>query len=497
MSLSRRLFLSSTGAGLVGAGAALRRKVAAARALALVLLSLASVVAQQPPAAVPPAPSFAEALAARLPPEWREPVAALLTIPESQHERLLSLSPEALRQNLVRQLARLPAADDFLKAQLRSDRSGRVRAAIVTAILSDSRWMAKPETSALLESVVRSDPDLTLTISALEAIRRSRLRGLQAILVDRIGAARAAGDAAAAARLTREYERWIVLERGTMLPAFLTEAPPVFSVLPPERAIRVLAFGDYGTGTPAQKQTADTIAAYHKSRPLDFVITMGDNFYSAGMESTSDPRWKTWFEDVYGPLGITFYPTLGNHDWGHPDSPAAEILYKSKHWNMPALYYTFTAGPVQFFAVDTQSIVASEKQARWLDEELSRSTAPWKVVYGHHPIYSAGNYPDRPDLIETMMPAMRNRAVMFLAGHDHNLQALAPDGGVRFYVAGGGGAGLYPIRQHERTVFASSAHGFAVIEADARQITLSLVDATGKTVHTETIRKPSDDGGGR
>ncbi len=459
------------------------------RALAVCLLSLASLAPQQ--ATPPPAPAFAELLAAKLPPEWREPVATLLTIPEAQHARLLGLSDDALRQNLVRQLARVPAADEFVRTQLRSDPSPRVRTAIVAAIAGDARWTAHPDTGALLEKVVSSDPDAAVSISALEAIRRSRLRGLPALLAERLAAARASGDTAAIARLTQEHERWISLERGTMLPAFLREAPPVFSVLPADRAVRVLAFGDYGTGSPLQKQAAAAIAAYHRAQPVDFAITTGDNFYTTGMESPDDPRWQTWFEDLYGSLGITFYPSLGNHDWGHPDSPSAEILYrpKSNSWRMPASYYTFTAGPVQFFALDTQSVAVSERQAAWLDAELSRSTAAWKIVYGHHPIYTAGNYQDRPDLIATLMPIMRNRVDAYFAGHDHNLQALSPDGGVHFYVTGGGGAGLYPVRAHERSVFALSTLGFAVLAADAKQLTVSLIDAAGKTVHEETIRK--------
>ena len=76
-----------------------------------------------------------------------------------------------------------------------------------------------------------------------------------------------------------------------------------------------------------QKMVAQTIATYHQGQRFDFAITLGDNFYSVGMESPSDSRWKTWFEDLYGPLGIPFYASLGNQDWGHPDSPAAEILY--------------------------------------------------------------------------------------------------------------------------------------------------------------------------
>jgi tartrate-resistant acid phosphatase type 5 len=460
----------------------------------LVALSLAAGFAPQqatpPPASTPPAVTFVEALAAKLPPEWRAPL-ALLTFREAQQAQLLALSGDALRQNLARQLVRVPAADEFVRTLLKTDPAPRVRSAIVSAIASDARWAASVETVRLLEGVVASDPNVAVSLGALDILRRSKIRGLALLVASRLTAARAAGDAAAVTRLIDEHERWITLERGTMLPAFLREPPPVFSVLPPERTVRVMAFGDFGTGTPAQMRMGQTLAAYHREKPFDLAITLGDNFYSVGMESPADPRWQTWFEEVYGPLGITFYAALGNHDWGHPDSPAAEILYRSakNSWRMPASYYTFTAGPVQFFALDTQNVAASEKQVAWLDAELSRSKATWKVVYGHHPIYSAGNYLDRPDLIEKLMPVLRNRADMYICGHDHNLQSLMPDGGVRFFVAGGGGAGLYTIRPHDRTLFASSSHGFAVLDAGPTELTVSLVDVAGKTVHQEVLRK--------
>ena len=463
------------------------------RALALALSLTGGLAQDQFPPLTTPQITFEERLAARLPIGWRAPVTTLLAIPPSQHAQLLTLSDEALRQNLIRRLVRVAAAHDFVKAQLKSDPSPRVRSAILTGMVGDARWAALPETVALIEGVAASDPDVALSLAALDLLRRSRLRGLSALLASRLAAAKASGDAANIARLRDEQERWISLERGTMLPGFLREPPPVFSVLPAERTIRVMAFGDFGTGGAPQKRMAETIATYHRGKPFDFAITLGDNFYNAGMESPADPRWQTWWEDVYGPLGITFYPTLGNHDWGHPDSPAAELLYRSKsnNWRMPAPYYTFTAGPVQFFALDTQTVAGSEKQIAWLDREISQSKAVWKVVYGHHPIYTAGSYEDRPDLIAGLMPVLRNRADMYICGHDHNLQSLAPDGGVRFYVAGGGGAALYRTRRHERSLFASSAHGFAVLDAGPAELTVSLVDVTGKTVHQEVLRKPA------
>ena len=437
--------------------------------------------------------ALSDEVLARLPADWRARAARHVKAAPLEQRRFLTVSEEVLRQTMARFLVRVPAADAFLKTQLVKDPSSRVRTTIAQTIAADARWIALPDTASTLETIAASDPDATVALAALEALRRARMRRLNGVLNQRLAAGAAAGgdNAATLDRLRDEQERWISLERGTMLPKFFRTPAPVFTAAPADRPVRVVAFGDFGTGSAAQMALGKTLATYHAARRFDLGITLGDNFYSVGMESPSDQRWQTQWEEVYGPLGIPFYAALGNHDWGHPDSPAAEILYSAKTttWRMPSAYYTFTAGPVQFFALDTQSVALSERQLGWLDAELSRSQARWKVVYGHHPIFSGGAYEDRPDLVSKLLPLLRNRADAYICGHDHNLQALQPDGNVRFYIAGGGGAGLYDLRPYERSVFSSRSNGFAVIDADRTQMTVSLVDGSGATVYTDTIRK--------
>jgi tartrate-resistant acid phosphatase type 5 len=434
---------------------------------------------------------LSEAVLSRLPDDWRQPAGTLVKATAPEQQRFLTVPEEVLRQTIARLLVRSARADAFLREQMAKDPSPRVRATIVQTIAADARWIALPDTAALIERVVSSDPDPVVSLAALETLRRVRMRTLNALLNERVTAAKKTADAETLERLAREQERWINLERGTMLPSFLSSPPSVFRVKAEDVPVRVLAFGDFGNGSAAQKGTAETIASYHRNHRFDFAITLGDNFYDRGMESPADPRWETWFEQLYGPLGITFYSTFGNHDWGHPDSPAAEILYsaKSQTWRMPASYYTFTAGPVQFFAIDTQSVALSDKQLQWLDRAIASSQARWKIVYGHHPIYSGGAYEDRPDLITRLLPLLRNRVDAIFAGHDHNLQVIKPEAGLHFFVAGGGGAGLYDLRPYERSIFASRSNGFAVIEADRDQLVVRLVDTSGKPVYEETIRK--------
>jgi hypothetical protein len=455
---------------------------------------LAGAATQAGAAAKPEA--LSEDVVDRLPERWRAHAAKHIRATPAEQKRFLTVSEDVLRQTIARLLVRLPAADAFLKSQLSEDPSAVVRTTIAQAIAADARWMTSADTPGLLETVVSADPDSKVSLAALEALRRWRMRRLNTLLNERVAAAAHAGDPATLDRLLAEQERWFSLERGTMLPAFVREPVQLFTVLPPDRPVRVVAFGDFGTGSAAQQSLGKTLASVHQSTPFDLGITLGDNFYSIGMESPTDLRWQTQWEQIYGPLGITFYAALGNHDWGHPDSPAAEILYsqKTSTWRMPSAYYTFSAGPVQFFALDTQSVAFTEKQLRWLDAELARSQARWKVVYGHHPIYSGGAYEDRPDLIAKLLPLLRDRVDVYICGHDHNLQALRPEGNVRFYVAGGGGANLYDLRPYDRSVFSSRSNGFAVLEADATQLRVLLIDSNGTTVYSDTLKKQGGSG---
>ena len=71
-----------------------------------------------------------------------------------------------------------------------------------------------------------------------------------------------------------------------------------------------------------------------------------------------------------------------------PHSPAK--VHRMFELVEPIATITFSAGPAQFFALDTNEV--SEAQLMWLDAELKKSSAKWKLVYGHHPIYSDEAY---------------------------------------------------------------------------------------------------------
>jgi hypothetical protein len=225
----------------------------------------------------------------------------------------------------------------------------------------------------------------------------------------------------------------------------------------------------------------------HAKTPFDIALTFGDNFYPAGMASPDEERWDRDFERLYGPMRIRFFPTLGNHDWALADSPASEIARtaRSKVWQMPAERYTFTAGPAQFFAIDTNLI--SHAQLDWLDREIANSTARWKIVYGHHPIYSYGAHEDEVAVRDVLLPLLRGRVDFYLCGHDHDLQHIAAEEGVHFVLAGGGGAQTRPVTPGPKSLFAASKNGFAVVEATKTTATVMLMDEDLNVLHRFTL----------
>ena len=422
----------------------------------------------------------------------------LTKLPATLRERgqaLLNAKDDKTRTQLTDEFARAEptAAMEFLIGVLDSDPAATVRRAVITRL--GNRTDAAMQQA--LERHAASDADADVALLALNRLRAQRLNQLRQALNKRLEMAQQSGNPAELQKLLQEQERWISLVSGTMLPAFMRVPPPLFALKPKGKVLRVVTLGDFGAGAPEngqiagepQKQVAAAMLRSHKAKAFDFGITVGDNFYPVGMQSPSDPRWQTLWSELYNPLKLKFYVTFGNHDWGSADSPAAELLYakQSPSFVMPAPYYTFTAGPVQFFALDTNDV--SELQLAWLRDELAKSTARWKVVYGHHPIYSAGQHGDGVTLIRKLLPVLKDRADIFFAGHEHDMQHLQAEGGVQFFINGGGGARIREIKPNARSLFAKSAYGFSILEADNDKIVVKFIGTDLSELYQYTVTK--------
>lgn len=384
---------------------------------------------------------------------------------------------------------KLRNVDDSVTAELLAQADHDPDPKIRRLILDRLGRLGVPHIREALERHAAGDPDAGVALAALERLRLVEARELGALFQKRLALAESNRDSAAVATLTAAHQRWATLARGAMLPTFLQQPPPVFAAVASKRSVQVLALGDFGEETPEQREVAAAVAAWHRRIPFDIGITVGDNFSPDGVTGPADSRWKAGWEALYDGMGVAIFAATGNHDWGFAESPAAEILYsrKSPTWRMPALYYTFTAGPAQFFALATE--VFSRTQADWLERELARSRARWKIVYGHHPVYSYGTHGPDLKLRRLLPPALKDRADVYLAGHEHSVQYLKPEGGVLFFVAPAAGQRARTATNGPLTVFNDSFYGFTVMEIDHSRLRLSFVDTEGSIRREAEIRR--------
>jgi len=284
--------------------------------------------------------------------------------------------------------------------------------------------------------------------------------------------------------------------------------------------LNFLVFGDWGrNGEPDQSDVAAQMAVAAKEVEAKFIISVGDNFYENGVSSVDDPQWRTSFENVYAApsLQVPWHVALGNHDYhGNCD---AQLAYakKSPRWNMPARYYVrsekidaFTT--VDFFYLDTTPMlkgyylptnkerihdnVATQdvpKQLAWFKDALAASKAQWKIVIGHHPIYSGGGlfgHGDTPELIENILPLLQEYKVpVYFNGHDHNLQHLQA-GAVNMFDSGAGSS-FRPVFDTKLTKFAKGCSGFTAVALQADKMDVRMIDDHGRLLYSTTVPRVS------
>ena len=237
-------------------------------------------------------------------------------------------------------------------------------------------------------------------------------------------------------------------------------------------SLRFVSVADTGTGDKGQYAVAQAMERYHQQNPYKLVILAGDNIYNDGEIA----KINSVFERPYQELlkqGVKFQACLGNHDI-RTDNGDPQVRYPD--FNMLGRYYTFQRDLVQFFALDTNHNADWKNQLTWLDKELSNSKAPWKIVFGHHQIYSSGRYGVNQPFIKTLTPIFQKHGVqLYINGHDHNYERTRSINGTTYLVCGAG-AGTRPVGNSEWTALAKSELSFAAFELYSDRLEVSGID---------------------
>ncbi|MCV6604350.1 MAG: metallophosphoesterase [Porticoccaceae bacterium] len=206
---------------------------------------------------------------------------------------------------------------------------------------------------------------------------------------------------------------------------------------------------------------------------------------------------------------IPLYTVLGNHEGD------ADYYYQYMANPPPEYRYTFKYGNAEFFMIDTNKDVSEgSDQYNWLEQQLARSTATWKIAVHHHPPYSA----EENDHGETFhggtsrhhhhqardLPALYDRfGVDFsLFGHTHVYERTWPlknnrinqREGTIYINSGGGGGGLEGFAP-TRSWFSlelHNAHHYCTFAIYNDTLIFKAVDVDGRLFDTFQINKKTD-----
>ncbi|MEO6260399.1 MAG: metallophosphoesterase [Thermoanaerobaculia bacterium] len=285
-------------------------------------------------------------------------------------------------------------------------------------------------------------------------------------------------------------------------------------------ALRLLITGDAGA---THSRLRAGIQAVQKDRAIDAIILTGDNFYQCGVASVDDPQW-TKITEHFGPAGVPIFPVFGNHDYGDPSrnrtksdtcasfatNPAAQIEATGTvpGWSFPAENYVVKTAAADLLMIDTQPLASrwdrpflqsgtADSITSWLQQRLRECKKPWRIVVGHHTIYSSGehgrtNSRDQQNMRRLLPLLTKGHVDLYLCGHDHDLELL---GNLRsrkgpLFLVSGAGSGIGDMRARKPaalkteppTLFpdpVSAMFGFAVLEIESARLTITFYDPEG------------------
>lgn len=331
----------------------------------------------------------------------------------------------------------------------------------------------------------------------------------------------------------------------------------VFTLTIPDEEINLLVFGCQGEDSDAQDKVAEEMLKFSVAHPIHFALTTGDNIYPHGARSATDDAFEKYFYKYYNRLPFPVMMTLGNHDGNYsriapykfnskwfegirvayneavkhgvksltstptgelteqnevlhtflgdthhklqlltqPSMTLTELRESKLKWVMPAVYYSYIIGKVQFIHLNSNTYVKDyleynqcptlNNQAAWLEKTYRDALAAGRsvILVQHHSLFTCGkrvfhgdqeHYLDQAQIqaIEELLgkPGINYNGMLLhifqrqgfkpsllLSAHDHSLYYYnneadkAQDYKVAQVVSGGGGGKL-----QDRTSFSEA-----------------------------------------
>ncbi|KAK8958343.1 Purple acid phosphatase 17 [Platanthera guangdongensis] len=251
---------------------------------------------------------------------------------------------------------------------------------------------------------------------------------------------------------------------------------------------------------------------------IDFVVSVGDNFYDTGLRDVDDKSFQESFTKIYtaNSLQKQWYNVLGNHDYrGNAVAQLEPILRKIDSRWLCLRSFMVDAELADLFFLDTTPFVKKywkhPKKNRYdwrevaprkryisgllkdLEVALGESTATWKIVIGHHTLRSVSEHGETPELVKLLLPLLIDYGVdIYINGHDHCLQHItSSDSYIHFLTSGGGSKAwrgiIMPTAENLR--FFYDGQGFVSLQLNTTRAKIKFYDVFGDVLHEWIISK--------
>ncbi len=285
----------------------------------------------------------------------------------------------------------------------------------------------------------------------------------------------------------------------------------------PANSTTIYIANDLGrNGYFEQKTVAELMGWMADVADPEFVAAIGDVHHFEGVASVDDPLWMTNYELIYShpDLMLDWYPLLGNHEYRGNTQAVLDYGKVSRRWVMPGRYYAVekevedgnekilyvfidTTPLIDKYRRDTEDYPDAGKQSiaaelEWLEATLAASTAKWKVVMGHHPIYADTdkNESERTDLQRRVQPLLDKYGVdAYICGHIHNFQHIQAKGSRVQYFVNTSGSLSRDVKPIEGTQFCSGDEGFMILSTADNLMRFFLVNYKGEIIYQYDIKK--------
>jgi exopolysaccharide biosynthesis protein len=223
------------------------------------------------------------------------------------------------------------------------------------------------------------------------------------------------------------------------------------------------------------------------------VFTAGDDAYPAGTAA----QFRTCYGPSWGYFKKRTMPTPGNHEYGTAGAAPYFAYFGARAGTPGQGWYAYNVGTWRVYALNANcgavgGCGTGSPQEQWLKADLAAHPTACIAAIWHQPLFSSGPHGNNSSTKAFWQDLYAAGAEIVINGHDHDYERFAPqkpDGtldtatGIREFVVGTGGAGLYSLTtlKANSEVFKTGVHGIIKFTLLDGSYTWKFVPVAGST----------------